>query len=187
MNRIMVVDDEPGVLHALRRVLRMVPCVDGSRRYQLEVDTFDSPTMAFKKATCTAYDLFIVDYKMPLMNGVEFLSAVRELQPDSQRMILSGYADLNALIGAINEANIFRFIGKPWRDFDVVAAIAQALSHRQLLLENRRLADLARLNAGQLSPEELELKRLESLEPGLTKVNWGPDGSVILDDENLDL
>ena len=101
-------------------------------------------------------------------------------------MILSGYADLNALVGAINEAKIYRFLAKPWNDYELVSAIAEALAYRDLLAERERLADEARLAQGKLSPEEAELKRLERLEPGLTKVNWGPDGSVILDEEFRD-
>jgi hypothetical protein len=52
-----------------------------------------------------------------------------------------------------------------------------------LLLENRELANLVRLEMGDSKPEEIEAQRLESLEPGITQVNWGPDGSVILDPE----
>jgi len=105
------------------------------------------------------------------------------VQPDAARLILSGYADLNALLRAVNEVGIERFIAKPWNDYELMSAIAQALAHRELLLENRQLANLVRLEMGDATPEELEAQRLEAIEPGITEVNWGPDGSVLLDPE----
>jgi response regulator RpfG family c-di-GMP phosphodiesterase len=117
---------------------------------------------------------------------VQFLKAFRALQPDAARLILSGYADLNGLIGAINEAGISRFLSKPWNDYELVAAIGQALALREMTLENQRLADQSRLAMGKLSAEELERKRLEAEEPGITQVIWGPDGSVLLDESLLD-
>ena len=127
--------------------------------------------------------LIVTDIIMPEMDGIEFLKAAKQIQPDAARLILSGYADLNALIRAVNEVGIERFIGKPWNDYELLSAIAQALAHRELLLENRELANLVRQEMGDVSPEELEAQRLEALEPGITEVHWGPDGSVILDPE----
>jgi response regulator RpfG family c-di-GMP phosphodiesterase len=155
--------------------------------YRLQVETFTSPIEALEKARHHPFDLVLSDYRMPVMDGVEFLRQFRSIQPDAARLILSGYADLNALVGAINEARIFRFLTKPWSDFELISAIAQALGFRNLLLENQRLADEMRVQRGKLSKLELEMKRLEALEPGITKVNWGPDGSVILDEEFRDL
>jgi hypothetical protein len=66
-----------------------------------------------------------------------------------------------------------------------MSAIGQSLAHRELLLENRQLANLVRLEMGDTTPEQLEAERLESIEPGITEVNWGPDGSVLLDPEFL--
>lgn len=181
MKRIMLVDDEDNILRALKRVLLLTPCTYQGQRYKLAVDAFISPMAALERAAHSAYDLFIVDYRMPEMDGVTLLKNLRQIQPDAPRIILSGYVDLNGLIGAINEAQIARFIAKPWSDYELVSAIAQTLACHEVLLENQRLADQARFQAGDLSAEALELKRLEALEPGITHVNWGPDGSVILD------
>ena len=183
MSRVLLVDDEVSILKALQRVLRFAPCTSGDKRFTLEVTAFSSPLAALEHAAQEPYDLFISDYRMPEMDGIEFLKAAKALQPDAARLILSGYADLNALIRAVNEVGIERFIGKPWNDYELMSAIAQALSKRELMLENRQLANLVRLEMGDTDPQQIEKERLEALEPGITQVNWGPDGSVLLDPE----
>ncbi len=186
MSRILIVDDEESIVKALQRVLRLAPCRYGAQTFPLEVIAFTSPRAALAAAEHEAFDLFMSDYRMPEMDGIEFLKAAKHLQPDAARLILSGYADLNALVRAVNEVGIERFIGKPWNDYDLLSAIGQALAHRDLLLENRQLANLVRVEMGDLSAEQLEAERLERLEPGITSVHWGPDGSVILDPDLLD-
>lgn len=182
MYRIMLVDDEENILKALRRVLAATPCMYDGVEYKTRVETFTSPDAALQYARHNAVDLVLSDYRMPGKDGVAFLKEFKEIQPDAARLILSGYADLNALIGAINEAQIYRFLNKPWNDYELVSSIAQALAYRDLTLENQHLADKARVDNGSMTPQELERRRLEEQEPGITKVNWGPDGSVILDD-----
>jgi two-component system, probable response regulator PhcQ len=179
--RLMIVDDETNVLSALRRLINAAPWMYQGISYRPAVECFSSPLDAFERAKHCAFDLFIADYRMPEMDGVDFLSAVRTIQPQAARMILSGYADLNGLIGAINEARIYRFLSKPWNDYELVSAIAQALAYRDLLRENERLADEMRLQQGTMTKQQLEMKRLEAEEPGITHVKWGPDGSVLLD------
>lgn len=186
MNRIMLVDDEEGILRSLKRLLIATPVSHGGVVYPVEVEIFSSPRQALERARHKAFDLFLVDYRMPEMDGVALLKSVREIQPNAVRIILSGYADLNGLVGAINEAQIYRFLSKPWNDYELISTLGQALAYRHLLAENERLADQARVEQGRLSPEEAEMKRLEALEPGITRVNWGPDGSVILDEEFKD-
>jgi len=178
----LIVDDDEDILKALRRLFSLTPCTAGEQTFRLAVDVFVSPQLALEKARQTAYALVISDYRMPTMNGVQFLKAFRQIQPEVPRLILSGYADLNGLIEAINEAGISRFIAKPWNDYELVSSIAQALGYRRLMVENKQLADQTRFEAGKITAEELERRRLEALEPGITQVNWGPDGSVILDD-----
>ncbi|MFA7606063.1 MAG: response regulator [Rhodocyclaceae bacterium] len=180
-HRILLVDDESGILSALRRLLVLTPCTFNGRTYRLQVDTFDCPVAALASVETVPYELVVSDYRMPGMDGVQFLSQVRELQPHAVRFILSGYADLGALVGAINEAQISRFIAKPWNDYELVSAIAQGLAYRELQVETERLANEKRVERQMLSREEYELKKLEAESPGITRVRWGDDGSVILD------
>lgn len=134
MQRILIVDDEANVLNALQRELRGM--------YQVE--TFDSPEAALEHCRETQFDLVIADYKMPGMDGIEFLKRFERLQPDAVRLVLSGQADFDAVAGSINEAHVFRFIEKPWNGAELAATLAQALAHRETLLDNRRLAELCR-------------------------------------------
>lgn len=183
MEKILLVDDEPLILKALVRLLQRTPCLCDGRLFKLELVTFSDPSKALEYVRNHQVSLVLSDYRMPGMDGVELLTAIKTLQPDTSRIIISGYADLNALINAINRAHIYRFVAKPWNDYELVSTIGQALRHRQLMLENQRLADQERVTLGQLSDSDLLVKQLKREEPGITKVNWAADGSVMLDDE----
>lgn len=187
MPRLMLVDDEVNVLNSLRRALNAMP--EDAIGGPVCLETFSSPQQALARASEMHFDLVISDYHMPEMDGVSFLEKLRALQPDAARLILSGYADLKALIAAINRAEIYRFVGKPWNDHDLALTIRQALEHRQLVTENARLADLVRVQQGSLSRNELAMKRIEEKYPGITRVVRHEDGSIDLDldlDETLE-
>lgn len=141
MNRILLVDDEQNVLNALRRELQG----------EYEIEAFASPKDALARCRDAAFDLVIADYLMPDMNGVQFLKQFGEIQPDAARLILSGHADIQGLLGAINETHIYRFISKPWEDAELKSAIAQALNYHRILQENHRLAETHR--GSSLAPE----------------------------------
>lgn len=185
MSRILIVDDEENILKALRRLLSHTPCSAGGKTFMLEVDVSSDPHEALLKAAHHRYDVVISDYRMPEMDGVAFLKEFCKRQPDAARLILSGYADLNGLIAAINEVGILRFIAKPWNDYELIATLAQVLAYQDLQAETARLAEESRIQRGDVSAEEVERRRLEAEEPGITEVNWGPDGSVILDPDLL--
>lgn len=183
MEKILLVDDEPLILKALVRLLQRTPCLCDGHLFKLELVTFSEPEKALEYVKHHQVSLVLSDYRMPSMDGIELLTAIKALQPDTSRIIISGYADLNVLIDAINLAHIYRFIAKPWNDYELISTVGQALRHRQLMLENQRLADQERVTRGQLSNSDLLVKQLEQEEPGITNVNWAADGSVILDDE----
>ena len=85
-------------------------------------------------------------------------------------------------MSAINEAEVFRYIAKPWLPEEIGETIKLALARRDQAREDLRLVEELRSELGKVTPQELEAKRLEEQEPGITRVNWGPDGSVNLDD-----
>ncbi len=184
MYRILLIDDEPGVLSALTRLLRHSPLSVGGVEVRPKVEAFLSARDAISCAEESPFEMVISDFRMPEMDGVAVLRKIRDLQPDCSRVIISGYTDLNGLVSAINEARIDRFIAKPWNDFEFISALSQILQIRALRMENDALADQMRLQRGQISPAQLELQRLERLEPGITRVQWGADGSVVMDTDD---
>ncbi len=137
MNRILLVDDEQNVLNALRRELQD----------EYEIEAYASPNDALARCGDADFDLVIADYLMPEMNGVQFLKQFGEMQPDAARLILSGHADIQGLLGAINETHIYRFIAKPWENAELKSVISQALNYRRILQENRRIAETYRRSA----------------------------------------
>lgn len=147
MNRILLVDDEQNVLNALRRELQD----------EYEIEAFASPKDALTRCHDAAFDLVIADYLMPDMNGVQFLKQFGEIQPDAARLIMSGHADIQGLLGAINETHIYHFIAKPWEEAELKSAIARALNYRRILQENRRLAETHR--GSSLAPESNRSER----------------------------
>lgn len=180
MANLLIVDDEPNVLNALRRMCMnpaAIPAIPDPH-----VATFTSPYDALDFVRHHPVDVVISDYRMPEMDGATFLTMVKKLQPDAARMVLSAFTDLDGIIRAINDAGIFRFVGKPWTDSDLRASIVQVLEHRHLMLENRRLADDIRCAHGIISRQQFELARLEAETPGITRVSWSKDGGVMLEE-----
>ncbi|MDO8263491.1 MAG: response regulator [Gallionella sp.] len=134
MHQILLIDDDQNILNALRRELQS----------DYAIEAFSDPHVALQRCRESRFDLAIVDYKMPEMNGVEFLGQFGKLQPDAISLMLSGEADFGAMIGTVNETHIYRFIGKPWDKVELAAALAEALAHREQVLENRRQAEAYR-------------------------------------------
>jgi type II secretory ATPase GspE/PulE/Tfp pilus assembly ATPase PilB-like protein/FixJ family two-component response regulator len=129
--RLLIVDDEPGIVKALVRVFR---------QENYEVLAADSAEEALKLlAGGGAANVVISDYLMPGMKGAEFLRRVKELYPDTIRIMLTGHADTGAVMGAINEGAVYKFILKPWNDDDLRVTVALALEQFDLVQKNRVL------------------------------------------------
>ncbi len=180
MAKLVIVDDEPNVLNALRRM-----CLNHDAPPAIpnpQVMTFTSPVQALAYLRDHVVDLVISDFRMPEMDGATFLTEVRALQPNSARIIISAYADIDGIMRAINDAGIFQFVSKPWSDHELKAAIVQVLAHHALLVENQQLANEVRRQRGIISEQQAELDRLELESPGITRVRWAEDGSVLLEE-----
>ncbi|KAB2840768.1 MAG: response regulator [Burkholderiales bacterium] len=178
MDRVLLVDDEINVLRALQRALHLHLGTS-----EIKVEIYERPADALLRAEEVPFAVVMSDYRMPHMDGVAFLKRFKAIQPGALRLILSAQADQGALIEAINEAQIHRFLAKPWNDEELVASIRAALAAYHAKLEEQHLVDQARLDGQHMSRQEYELKRLEETEPGITKVKWGPDGEVLIDGE----
>jgi two-component system, probable response regulator PhcQ len=180
MAKLLIVDDEPNVLNALRRM-----CLNHDAPPAIpnpQVMTFTSPVKALEYLRDHPVDLIISDFRMPEMDGATFLTEARKLQANSARIIISAHADIEGIMRAINVAGIFQFISKPWSDHELKGAIVQVLAHRALLVENQQLANEVRRQRGVISEQQAELERLELESPGITRVRWAEDGSVLLED-----
>jgi len=139
---ILCVDDEPSILSSLRRLFR-------AKGFQVHVAEGGAAGLALMETT--PIDLVISDMRMPEMDGVVFLEQVRTRWPDAMRLLLTGYADITAIMGAINRGEIYRYIAKPWDDNDILLTVRGALQHRAMELEQKRLQDLVQLRNDELT------------------------------------
>lgn len=149
---VLFVDDEPNILSTLRRLCR---------RERFQVLTATSGSEALEILAKTPAQVIISDFRMPEMTGVEFLAKAKLLVPDSIRIVLSGFADTQSVVEAINKGEIFRFLGKPWEDHELLATIHQSFEHHDLRRHNRELQE--RLQAQNEQLEELVAERTRSL------------------------
>jgi two-component system NtrC family sensor kinase len=137
---VLCVDDESSILSALRRVFL---------EESWELLFADGGEEGLAVVRERPVDLILSDFRMPGMDGVAFLKEAKVVQPDCVRIVLSGYADINLIVTALNEGEIYRFVPKPWNDDELLDNIRKALEHHRLEHENRRLTgELRDLNAG---------------------------------------
>ena len=122
---IILVDDEDMVLTSLSSLLQL--------ETEYDVQTFTSAKEALEYADKNDIDLVISDYLMPEMDGITFLGHVRNVKPDVPRIILTGYADKENAIKAINEVGLFQYIEKPWENDDLLIIIRNGLEKKMLL------------------------------------------------------
>lgn len=160
MKQLLIVDDETPVLHALRRVLQR-----HFKPQELGVEVCPNPLHALRRLQEARFDVLISDYRMPRLDGVTLLVHARELDPRTVRMMLSAAADFGTVLAAVNRAGVFRYVPKPWSEPQLLADVRAALAFDP---------------CATLSDYELERRRLEALEPGITQVEWGPNGEVLM-------
>lgn len=139
--KILCVDDEPNVLNALKRLFldeNYTTLTASSAREGLGVLEQEE------------VQIVVSDYRMPEMNGVEFLREVYKRWPGTVRIVLSGYADASATVEAINEGHIYKFVPKPWNDDDLLVTIKNAIERYTLYALNRELTEELMLKNDEL-------------------------------------
>ena len=122
---LVIVDDEEMVLTSLRSFLTL--------ETDYEVLGFDAPDKALEAVRARPIDLVISDYLMPQMTGIDFLLEVKKLQPFATRILLTGYADKQNAIRAINEVGLYQYVEKPWDNEDLKLVIQNGLERRFLM------------------------------------------------------
>lgn len=155
---ILVVDDEESILSSLKRLFRR----DGYR-----ILTANSGVQGLEMLAGNTVDVVISDQRMPNMTGVEFLRQVKQLYPETVRIVLSGYTELNSITEAINEGAIYKFLTKPWDDEQLRLNVQEAFQYKALGDENRRLA-IELGNANQRLQQLLEEKQRQLLVEKIT-------------------
>ncbi|WP_404360097.1 response regulator [Methylotuvimicrobium sp. KM1] len=171
---LLLVDDEINILKALKRSLRR----DG---YQIL--TANSGAEGLELLGRQRVGVILSDQRMPHMTGAEFLSEVKVLYPDTMRIMLSGYTDLESVTNAINEGAIYKFLTKPWEDDLLRDNIRIAFEHYEMALDNRRLtAELQHANEElQQFNRELERQVKEKTREIIRNVNLLPVSQEILE------
>lgn len=122
--QLLLVDDEENILNALYRIFRDDP--------SYEITIAHSAQDALQKISSIPVDIVISDQRMPGMGGAELLQEIRNRYPDSIRFLLSGYADVEAIISAINEGDIYRFVKKPWNNEELKNLVKGAVGQRDI-------------------------------------------------------
>jgi response regulator RpfG family c-di-GMP phosphodiesterase len=138
---ILCVDDEPNILASLRRLFR---------RANYKVLCAGSAAAGWAVLEEEHVDIVISDMQMPEVNGTEFLERVRQRWPDTLRLLLTGHADHEATIGAINRGEVYRYITKPWNEDAMLLVVRDALERQALQREKIRLEALTKQQNDQL-------------------------------------
>ncbi|MBK8034955.1 MAG: hybrid sensor histidine kinase/response regulator [Chloroflexi bacterium] len=129
--QLLIIDDEEEILKALYRQFR--------REY--DVYTAPSAEQGYRLMTENPIQVIISDQRMPGMNGAEFFGKIKNEYPDAIRLLLTGYADIQAVISAINDGNIFRYIAKPWDPVELDTIVREAFERYHLIVQNRKLLE----------------------------------------------
>src|SRR5947209_16597115 len=126
---ILLVDDEPEILFSLRGLLRK----------EFDLHTANSGAEALEVLHRQPVHVIMTDQRMPEMTGVELLRRARGECPEAIRIVFTGYADIKAVIDAINQGQIYRYLTKPWDPDELVQVLHEACAHYERIAERKRL------------------------------------------------
>ncbi len=169
VRRVLIVDDEENVRNAMRRSLR---------KEGYELHFAEGPREALELMSQHPIDLVLSDHMMPQMTGMEFLTLVHDRYPEAMRLMLTGHADMETAIRAINQGEIYRFLTKPWDDAELKVTLFMAFERQDLERENRRLLATVRR-------QQLVIVNLEREHPGIGQVMRDSDGAILLSEDEL--
>lgn len=163
---VLFVDDEPNILRAIKRAL-----------FTMDVNLLLSESGAKALEIMSKQDVHVVisDMKMPQMSGAELLEQVAKNYPETFRVVLTGYADIESTIKAVNQGKIHRYLQKPWDNQELIAVVEEGLERVKLKTENERLQKLTRLQNKKLkdvnsSLEQVVQKRTRQIKAALNKI-----------------
>jgi len=181
VERIAFVDDEEIVLGTLSRIFENEP---------YEVFTFDTPSKAILAMEEQPFWVVVSDQMMPEMDGTDFLAQVRDRWPDTVRILMTGYAETDTVIRAINQGSVFRFVSKPWETRELIQIVHDAMDQYRLVSEHRELTrlteeqnrELLELNQGLEKRVQDRTRRLreneEELKQTLTQLRKSLEATI---------
>jgi two-component system probable response regulator PhcQ len=170
-HKILLVDDEPHVTESLKRTLHKEP---------YEILSAQSANEALQILAREPVDVVISDERMPGMSGAKFLAFVYRDYPETIRIMLTGHANLDLAMRAINEGQIYRFLLKPCNEQEIRFTLRQALQQKDLAEKSRQLLQ-------KVKQQSLVLNHLEKDHPGITRVERDSTGAIVIDDFGFDL
>ncbi len=140
-SRLLLLDDEEMILASLRSLLAIED--------NYHIDSYTEPHQALDHARQNNLDLVIADYLMPAMDGIDFLAQLKAFQPEATRILLTGYADKDSAVKAINQVGLFQYVEKPWVNSQLLMIIRNGLERRFLLKRLReKISDLDEAHDG---------------------------------------
>lgn len=148
---LLIIDDEVEITKSLFRQFR--------RKYKVHIAT--SAENAIPILEKEHIQVVLSDQRMPGLTGIDFFSLIKDKYPDALKLILTGYSDIEAVIGAINEGQVFRYLTKPWNPVELDLAIEEAFHKFELITNNRVLLD--KLKEANLTLERKVLERTQEL------------------------
>ena len=132
---LLLLDDEEMVTTSLRNLFRL--------QSNYKILTHNSPEKALADAPHNPVDLVITDYLMPVMDGITFLSRFKDVQPQAVRVLLTGYADKENAIKAINTVGLYQYIEKPWDNEHLLMVVKNGIDKRLLIRAlEKKIAEL---------------------------------------------
>ena len=149
---VLIVDDEELVTKSLRNLFQL--------QSDYKIVTHTSPSKALSALDSLTVDLVISDYLMPELDGITFLSKLREIQPQTIRVLLTGYADKENAIRAINTVGLYQYIEKPWDNEKLLVVVRNGLEKRALV---RALEDkIAELDEAHLNLKSIQTELIKA-------------------------
>ncbi len=149
---VLIVDDEEMVITSVRAFLQL--------ETEYKITGYTSPEEASKHLEVNPVDVIVSDYLMPKMNGIQLLTRAKEYQPEAARVLLTGHADKQSAIQAINDVGLFQYIEKPWDNTQLLLVIQSAIERTQLL---RNLRDkISALDQAHSSLKDVQAKLIRA-------------------------
>jgi len=147
-NKILFVDDEPAVLDGYRRILH--------KDFEIETSTSGEDALSLV-SNQGPFAVIVSDMRMPAMNGVQFLSKVSSLANDTVRVVLTGYADFQSAMAAVNEGKLFRFLTKPCEGEVLKQCLVAALEQYRLITAEKDLLEKTLVGSIEVLTDVLSL------------------------------